>query len=92
MSEVGGKFLPAMAERTLLIRIDQVWCNPTAVAVRFCPGQAGAKFALFSGRSVAGRTTDCKYLFGSEVFFHNREDGDPNRCAGMFNFKQLRKS
>jgi len=72
--------------------IDQVWCNPSAVAVRLCAGLAGAKFALLPGRSATGRTTDGKYLFGSEVFFHNREDGNPNQCAGMVNLRQLRKS
>ena len=52
-------------------RMDQVCCNPSAVAVRLCAGLAGAKFALLSGRSATGRTMDGKYLFGSEVFFHN---------------------
>ena len=54
-------------------RIDQVWCNPSAVAVRLCAGMAGAKFALLSGRSATGRTMDGKCLFGSEFFFHNRK-------------------
>jgi hypothetical protein len=49
--------------------MDQVCCNPSAVAVRLCAGLAGAKFALLSGRSATDRTMDGKYLFGSEVFF-----------------------
>jgi hypothetical protein len=53
-------------------RIDQVWCNPSAVAVRLCSGMAGAKFAFLSGRSATGRTMDGKCLFGSEFFLHNR--------------------
>ena len=54
-------------------RIDQVWCNPSAVAGRLGAGMAGAKFALLSGRSATGRTMDGKCLFGSEFFFHNRK-------------------
>ena len=54
-------------------RIDQVWCNPSAVAVRLCAGLAGAKFALLSGRSATGRTMDGKCLFEREFFFHNRK-------------------
>ena len=64
-------------------RIDQVWCNPSAVTVRLCAGLAGAKLALVSGRSATGRTMDGKCLFGSEFFFHNSKDYGPNRSTGM---------
>lgn len=39
--------------------------------MRLCAGLAGGKFALLSWRSTTGRTTDSKYLFWSEPFFHN---------------------
>lgn len=64
-------------------RIDQVWCNPSAVAMRLCAGMAGAKFALLSGRSATGRTMEGKCLFGTEFFFHNSKDYGPDRFTRM---------
>lgn len=68
----GRSFRPPW-QAAVMSRIDQVWCNPSAVAVRLCSGIAGAKFALLSGRSATGRTMDGKCLFGSEFFFHDRK-------------------
>ena len=69
-------------------RIDQVRCNPSAVAVRLCAGLAGAKFALFSGRSAAAGTMDGKYLFWSEFFSHDRKIMTLTDIPGMVNCDQ----
>ena len=60
---------PARAD--VMSRMDLVCCDQSAVAVRLCAGLAATKFALLSGRGATGRTKESKYLFRSELFFHN---------------------
>ena len=48
-------------------------CDQSTVAVRVCAGQASAKLAFFLRSSSASRTTDSRYPFGAEFFFHGDE-------------------
>jgi hypothetical protein len=48
-----------------------VFCDQSAVTVRFVAGLTSIQLALLSRSSTTGRATDGKYLFWVEFLFHH---------------------
>jgi hypothetical protein len=69
--------------------VESIGCDQSAVAMRICAGLASSKLTLSPRGGTTGRTTEGKYLFLAEFFFHGERNNASKPSAGMVNLAQF---